>query len=374
MHEINNIGDLTDLEFIEEPIGFAFNEGSTFDVSNKIINIPLIIPNIDFTSIKFDSCIFNEPVIIRKITVYANFEFTNCTFEKDFILENLTIKGAARFWSSKFNSSFKLNNVRFEKLADFYNTYFTNTFILYKVDLIGTAVFTEAKFKNSVLFTYTKICDFLIFTRTIFDKGVDLSLALISGNIIYFESKINTYPDYKINAHFDQDKYLSAVEVNGKIPIVNKLETYRILKKHSKNSNNQFLAIGFAKEETETYSKLLKLTHKNIDSKGIFLLNRISNNHSTSWTLGILFTLTAGLLFFYLAMISSSDYTIAFSILNWKDLLDMTSKYLIFLLPTHKFDDLYHLTNPLVLLFDILGRIFIGYGIYQTIQAFRKYT
>ena len=240
---------------------------------------------------------------------------------------------------------------------------------------MGTAVFTESHFKDSILFTYTKISEFLLFTRTVFEKGVDLSLALITGNVIYFDSKINSYPDYKIDSHLNHHQYIVAVEENGKIPISNKLETYRILKKHAKNSNNQFLAIRFAKEETETYSKILELKSKNIDSKGIFLLNRISNNHTTSWTLGILFTVTVGIIFFYLAMISSSSYSAEFSILNWSDFKEMINKYLIFLLPTHKFDDLYpNNSNPLVLIFDILGIIFIGYGIYQTIQAFRKYT
>lgn len=46
-----------------------------------------------------------------------------------------------------------------------------------------------------------------------------------------------------------------------------------------------------------------------------------------------------------------------------------------FLIPTHKFDYLgvKQTDSPLFYVFDFFGRIAVGYGIYQFIQAFRKF-
>lgn len=375
MKEINKIEDFGNTEFVPKPESFVYkNAGHSFDVKDSIIDFEIGFANEDFSQIKFHSCVFRNPVVFVKCEVFEKFEFIDCTFESDFILRDIKISGSARFWSSKFQSFFKIHNVKFEKLADFYDTTFVNQFILYKVDFLGTTVFTEAEFKKAVLFTYTKITDFLLFTRTKFRKGLDLSLALISGNIIYFGSEISEFPDHKINPKSQDGKYLKAIEETGEIPLSNKLETYRILKKYSKSNDNQILTMDFTKQETETYSKMLKFDKNTIDSKAIFFLNKISNNHTTSWIRGVFFTLIAGLIFYYLAIIGSDDFRFSFSLLPWDELKDVISKYFIFLLPTHKFSEIYSSNNPLNLIFDLLGRIFIGYGIYQTIQAFRKYT
>lgn len=375
MREINKLEDFTTNEFIPKPEFFThINAGHKFEVSDAIINCELGFALVDFTEIKFHSCIFKKPVAFIKCEVFDKFEFLDCKFESDLTLRDLKINGPARFWSSKFLSILKIKNVRFEKLADFYETTFVNHLILYKVDFLGTTVFTEAEFQKPVLFTYTKITDFLIFTRTKFKNGLDLSLALISGNVIYFESEITKFPDYKINPKTQNAEYLKAIEEKGQIPLSNKLETYRILKKHSKTNDNKILAMEFSKNETETYSKMLKFNKSTIDSKAIFFLNKISNNHTTSWIRGVFFTLIAGAFCFYLALINSDDYRFSMRLLNCEEFKEALNKYFIFLLPTHKFSEIYSSNNPITLTFDLLGRIFIGYGIYQTIQAFRKYT
>jgi len=48
--------------------------------------------------------------------------------------------------------------------------------------------------------------------------------------------------------------------------------------------------------------------------------------------------------------------------------------FFIFLLPTHKITDIFSKPLWYHYLIDILGRIFVGYGIYQTVAAFRKST
>jgi hypothetical protein len=65
-----------------------------------------------------------------------------------------------------------------------------------------------------------------------------------------------------------------------------------------------------------------------------------------------------------------SDITIFEKYAKFNDL----KYFLEFLNPTHKFDYIQEdgLTTRFYL-FDFIGRIFVGYGIYQFIQAFRKY-
>lgn len=377
MIEISSLDELSNEEYKKMPT-FPIpggSDGIEIDIKDKIINFELSFLDETFKIIKFHNCIFKKNVILLSSLIHKNFEFIDCEFQKDLILRDLKIKGNARFWVSKFQDNLKINNVRFENLADFYQTTFKNTLILYKVDFFGTTVFTETKFNKSVLFTYTKITDFLLFTRTKFLEGLDLSLALISGNIVYFESEIVSFPDFIIDAKKNNGDYVTAIESDGKIPLTNKIETYRILKKHSKNNDNQILYLDFAKKEIETYSKFLKTKDENyFDSKVIFFFNKISSNHNTSWILGLVFTLTVALITFYFSIINTEEYYFSLNkFLNFEEFKELFTKYLIFLLPTHKFEDIYKCLNPAVVFFNILGRILVGFGIYQTIQAFRKY-
>lgn len=223
------------------------------------------------------------------------------------------------------------------------------------------------------MFTYTKITNFILFTNTTFNEGLDLSLALITGNITYFNSKILSFKNHYIS----EEKYNEAVEETGNIPIINKLETFRILKKHSKSNENNIQQLKFSKYELEAYNQTLKNSKDNfVDSKLIFILNKISNNHNTSWILGVFFTVITSVIFFNLAILFSSNYCFLFEE-NCITHPDVLKDYFTFLIPTHKNSDLKIKANSTVpvlfYLVDILGRIFIGYGIYQTIQAFRKY-
>ncbi|MFL0096033.1 hypothetical protein [Tenacibaculum maritimum] len=77
-------------------------------------------------------------------------------------------------------------------------------------------------------------------------------------------------------------------------------------------------------------------------------------------------------------MLGTSKYTFDLILGDWFIIDDNISHFLNFLNPTHKFnylgDDFSKYTlSPSFYIWDFVGRIFVGYGIYQTIQAFRKY-
>jgi hypothetical protein len=106
----------------------------------------------------------------------------------------------------------------------------------------------------------------------------------------------------------------------------------------------------------------------------VYALNWLSNKHGESWFRGLLFTLFVSLVgfHFYNIALSSPKYSFV-----WEWNTDYLSDWAQFIIPTHKIDfidtkDKIYLTNSAAVR-DILSRIFIGYGIYQLISAFRKH-
>ena len=105
----------------------------------------------------------------------------------------------------------------------------------------------------------------------------------------------------------------------------------------------------------------------------VYSLNKVSNKHGESWFRGLLFTLFVSLVgfHFYNIALSSPKYSFV-----WEWNTDYLKDWAQFIIPTHKIDFIETkdilLTNCAAF-WDILSRIFIGYGIYQLISAFRKH-
>jgi uncharacterized protein YjbI with pentapeptide repeats len=115
--------------------------------------------------------------------------------------------------------------------------------------------------------------------------------------------------------------------------------------------------------------------------KLILFMNRYSNNFGLDWLRGILFTLSIGFIFFYFYLINIDNVVLVWKysgnceyIKSAKSLLPY---YLEFLYAGHSFDfmktDGFKL-NEYAIIFDLLGRVFVGYGYYQIIRAFRKFS
>ncbi|WP_180904154.1 hypothetical protein, partial [Flavobacterium chungangense] len=137
---------------------------------------------------------------------------------------------------------------------------------------------------------------------------------------------------------------------------------------------NQLKHIARNKGDVESSIKYQSLEYKTLlISKKIgfdsilLLLNWLSNDNGRSWLRGILFTLIVGLFFFIVYLI-----TIGISF----DLLYQYQDYVIFITSFPKLElEKYSCENNYwtVKLVIWLSRIFISYGVYQTIVAFRKY-
>lgn len=396
-------------------------------VENKIIDFELVLPlsdsaknaletvklfhPIDEYSFKFTECEFEQNLYIKERIKTVDervkeglekpkidYEFIDCTFnnkeikigntsknvtftgKKKFteklILRNSDLKGKIRFRYCKFNEV-DFRNTKFNDLADFWNCIFQQKTIFYKTDFYGNVVFSSATFKENVLFTYSLIDKVIIFRGTTFNKGFDISTAIVSGIISYFDVKLNYYKTVP-----NKDDYEDNISYNAKIPTKNKRETFRILKNNYEKLSNTSESLEMKELEMKTlldelkHNILVERKLKYIPNFCLLKLNGCSNNYGNSYIRGGLFTLLTGIIFFYLSSINTNKFILD-SCFNWDAFIEGSKYFWQFLLPTHRFDYFGATANfkyeSLFYFFDFLGRIVVGYGIYQTIQAFRKF-
>lgn len=344
--------------------------------------------------VKLNDCVFMGKVKIQGRE--RNLTFENCEFHSETNARGSHMKGKIRFMSCVFHGSTNFRNTKFANLADFWRSTFKNEVIFYKTDFLGTVVFSATTFEKNVLFTYTLIEKLVLFRGTVIKQGIDLSTAIITGSVGTFGL---TLWDFKTkNRKLSDAEFETAVSETGEIPIKNKRETFRILKQANIHQNNTIESIPFqvlekkallsellvsigrgkSKKINETTGEWLAEKWRSCWDLLVLFLNWISNSFGRAPMQGVIFTLTIGALFFYLNIIQTEKYELALR-LDWKIVREEIPNYFKFLLPTHGIEYLepefykkYMVTNWYYVL-DILGRVFVGFGIYQTIQAFRKF-
>lgn len=110
----------------------------------------------------------------------------------------------------------------------------------------------------------------------------------------------------------------------------------------------------------------------------VYLLNWLSNKHGESWLRGFCFIVVIAGLFFWGYNMALSDNQLRYTFVgcdnifqweSWRFLAD----YVKFIDVTHKFNFMVENPNPRAIVVDFVARIFIVYGIYQMVAAFRKH-
>ena len=325
-------------------------------------------------TVHFKNCFFQDRVIIRFCT--KDVIFDNCNFTKTLNLNNCKFEKNAKFWNSTFND-IDFHNTTFKGLADFWSCTFNKKIIFYKTDFLGTTVFSAATFNDAVLFTYTSITKVIIFRGTTFKNGIDLSQAIISGNISLHDLRIEKYK--AVANTNDNIVYENYIIEDGIIPFANKRETFRLIKQTYSKNGNEIDSLEFRKREqytffVETLHNLKKGNKIGISLQNIFILtfNFISNFFGVSWFVGFLFICFFGGFFFLKSIIEILGYEFTLNYNEWE--WEHFKYFFEFLNPTHKVDYIQkeNLNNSFYG-YDFGGRIFVSYGIYQFIQAFRKY-
>ena len=152
------------------------------------------------------------------------------------------------------------------------------------------------------------------------------------------------------------------------------------IKDKSKNSSNlkdvynQLKQVAKRKGDIHAVSKYKSLEHRELlKSKSfgfdsiLLFLNLISNKNGKSWAIGVLFTLVAAFLFYwiYISVLGLSINRAE----SWKEYILYISSFPK--LSIEKYESFNSTWSISLVVW--LSRIFISYGIYQTVAAFRKY-
>lgn len=331
----------------------------------------------DQLSIVLENC---ELSVKFKQSIGINLECSDCDFIT-FNLKNAKFYGKIKFRHCKLYDT-NFFNTSFNNLADFYNCHFFNVVNFYKTDFRDTTVFSASIFYENVLFTYTLIDKLLILRGTTFIKGVDLSLSIGQGEINCFGMHLDDYGTDKIDA-VDVEEYEMVyndfVTQKGKIPLKNKRETFRIFKHTLVSQDNISESINYKVLEKNALIEELRQQPLKLETflnRTVLFLNRLSNNHGSSYGRAFLFIIFVGGFLFYVSALSSNKYEFVWG-LSYSTVILGLGDFFQFLLPTHDLDYLdgtnLSKASKWFFAFDFFGRLFVGYGIYQFIQGFRKY-
>lgn len=200
-----------------------------------------------------------------------------------------------------------------------------------------------------------------------------------------FENAILDFDNSKVTEIFlAETEFPKVVESNGLMSHRQAQLAFGQISTAFNKQGDTVRALEYQAREIEAHYKQLKIYDKKsrkISFTKISLwLNKWSNDFGRNWQRGVLFSILAGLLFFYLVVISSNEYSFGFRVVYDPRVIP---SYFRFMNPLRFFEleSIFKIgqEKPFLTLcgwsyfFDLLGRVFVAYGFYQTIQAFRKY-
>lgn len=208
------------------------------------------------------------------------------------------------------------------------------------------------------------------------------STNLGKADFIYcnFEKAALEFENSKITeAFFSETEFPKKVLVDGKVNFNQSQLTFGQLASAFSKQGDNIRALEYNSREVEAHYNSIKLFSRYFFRKINLWLNLISNNFGRDWVRGILFSFLTGLIFFCLLLVSTNEYKFGFSMFDPK----LVPAYLKFMNPLRFFELESLFTNTpreyniklgsLSYLADFGGRIFVAYGYYQTIQAFRRF-
>lgn len=372
--------------------------------SSALINNRIDIKKGSYEYLSFSRSVFNGLIWINEIDRILNrldendreikidrMSIHSNLFRKNVSLGDIEIK------------SLDISNNSFEKLFSF-NTYKRNDLNLNKVWLsfdgvnqgsvhiegidcdlsLGGMNFGSVVFRNSI-FSELHINSFQNKGSVSFfniSSGARFTIQdSTTGNLEFLNSDINLFNEIVIansnieNIRFNQ--YLKNIRSYSSNPKVG----YGIEDKSKNRSNlrsvySQLKQIAKREGNIDSLTKYKSLEFRQLlfDKKMSFdkvllILNWISNDNGRSWFKGILFTLTTALIF-YALYLSAIGTEINFSLKTfWTNYILFTSSFPK--LSLEKYSQYNSIWNVSLVIW--LSRIFISYGIYQTIAAFRKF-
>lgn len=198
------------------------------------------------------------------------------------------------------------------------------------------------------------------------------------SNIIFSESNLDSFDKFIF-----EDNYINSITFdscnmpsNEKIKSnSNSLSIARNFKNIFKKQEDKHLFLQFLSLENNIQLKKGKL---NWIDRTILFSSKVSNNFGINPLRSTIFTLITAIITFTFSLTNTSLFELSYNF-NLNDLQESSKYYWQFILPTHRFDYLEKGNEKIIYdygfyFWDFLGRIFVGFGIYQTIASFRKYS
>ncbi|OIV41703.1 pentapeptide repeat-containing protein [Flavobacterium johnsoniae] len=370
--------------------------------SNACFKNAVFKENVTFNKAKFkenadfDGCRFSNHV-----------NFSNCIFEEQFYpgsfdnsvnFSYAKFKNHVTFWRTNFEKYADFSYSKFEKGVSYEESFFHDEFIFHNAEIHGDAHFEAVEFKGKVnswnLYCFKNIS----FKWANFRQKANFSGLNITDGFADFHGT-----NFEKNAYFysgqinEIDLTKSVIEksvyfLDSEIKKANR-ETWRIIKHEFIRQSNKIESLNYHALEMMEYEKELFGVKKelrfslfrlirdfyqvfqkgNRTNKFVIFINRLSNGFNLLPFRGVVFTLISTLFFYlifiYFVIIENNlelDYSAKHIGVNFRQALQFLNitdwKYYPFNL---KYDWAYGVL--------FLGRIVIGYGIYQTVQAFRKF-
>ena len=367
-------------------------------------------------TISFSNAKFYENIRFHHCDFYSSINFENTTFEKlvDFYLA--IFHNEQQFLRTDFFGTCIFSGVTFEKEVQFlYNRVKSDSYLNFESSIFSRCIdISRANFRCTINFwnikiqgieniqTYQKyIDDFGKYPRdkknitpTTYSK-IRETFRIIKSNFYMENNKIEGLNMYKNEMSVYQREQFSSLGYNRLDKILYTIRQNIKIKyiffsvffiffwyfnlKMILNNEGKFLIIYLLFFALPIFFILLFYTKDII----LLLLNRISNKFGTDWIRGVSFIVIMGVLTSYILLKKSYNFW-SFEPYNLKAWEESVAFFLnvINIVDMKPFDNGVKSANGLIQLVQdndfnniilFIGRIFIGYGYYQTIQAFRKF-
>lgn len=351
----------------------------------------------------FESANFEERVSFKgtKFNKKANFNgcffeefvnFSNCEF-KEFdsgsyrggvSFKNVTFRNHVTFWRRSFSKTTNFVSSEFLEGADFPECQFHGLLEFNHITVRGGGLdFQEATFENKfnawniecagdISFLWSNFRDKVNMTDLMVRNGLtDFTGANFEGNAYFYDSEIHT-----LNLERTVIEK-SLFFLGASIEDANR-ETYRVLKNEFIKQNNHLESRIYRYREMDQFDRdhfpeRETSRGRPFEDRFIILANRLSNKHNTSPLRGVWFTLFMVLFFYVIFLLVIQIERCEWFVFSTCYIDDNIRGIFEFMNLTQwsfkPFGKV--MTASYAVLF--IGRLFIGFGFYQTIQAFRKF-
>lgn len=306
--------------------------------------------NIDESNIKEFYAAKNsfKHIYFKKLKVEEKLTFWDNSIEKNSTISNSSI-GKSLFRDSKFYNVLNFFETNFLQIT---------SFECIKTTENSTVKISNCSFENKVFFDNS------------FLGILKLDTSFFSDIVSFQNFQCNTIELNRV--HFDKVAFFN--DINIKLLRSLDVKTISIIKNQLNKTDNN---IDYVKMNALEKRKFFQsLSRKNTDFF-VLWLNKISNNFGTSWLKGIWFTLKCSAIFFVMLLAVNnfvkSSYPLSINIKHdWAKFDFILAEFLKFIFSFGFTSPEFQSSGWLFLIF-IVAKIFIGFGIYQTIAAFRKF-